>query len=165
MKKILVLFVLCISLFMGCSKQPSWVKMGSVADMKGEGKCFMAKGMAGKSVKNAALRQDSADNRAIKNLQKQLQVYTDYDYSEVISSKDKAEKIKQSLKIKSTGVIKGVRIVDRWTDDEGTIYSLARYDLDTLKKVVEMTDADLTQEQLKAMYQRIDMIYEEMEKE
>ena len=154
-----------LGLIIGCAttgKGPDWVTMGSGAYPKDEGKMFYGVGRASSDIKDKALRIETADNRARADLQRIFDTYTSYlmnDYQ----GQD-GQLIERACKTFASGHLSGVQIVDHHTDKDGTVNALAKLDLATFKKSMEMAKdlSDAAREQIR---KRSDAMFEQLEKE
>ena len=160
------------------SDQPEWVTKGSGA-FGAEGKqVFYGVGVAS-NIKNVALLQSTADNRARAEITKIFETYSASlmkDYMASVSDGDKVseeQNVEQAIKTFSAQTLSGVQIVDRWKDREtGAMYALARLDLgafsdsigkmkelsskakDYIRQNAERVHADLEKEEAKAEARR-----------
>jgi hypothetical protein len=116
---------------------PSWVNKGSGAFTEGS-PIFYGVGAAS-GIRNHALARSTADNRARAEISKLFEVYSaslmkDYagsttagDFSATAEEQD----VQQAIKTFSANTLNGVEVVDHWVHPtDGTIYSLARLDVD-----------------------------------
>lgn len=120
---------------------PAWVIQGGAAMKEGNSNVFFGVGSVD-GVRNLSLARMTADNRARAEIQKTFETYTaslmkDYMASttagiEPVSYEE--QHIENAVKTFSAGTLSGVVIIDHWFDQEcGTIYSLAKLDLDAFK--------------------------------
>lgn len=128
---------------------PDWVIRGSGAFKDVGDKVFYGVG-AVTGVRNTPIAVTAADNRARAEITKIFETYTaslmkDYAASTTgggavtgASATSEEQYIEQSIKTFSAATLSGVMVIDRWTDSlDGTLYSLARLDLDNFKNSVE----------------------------
>ena len=117
---------------------PDWVQKGSGAFGGEEGKVFY--GVASVSgIRNHSLARTTAVNRARAEIAKIFEVYSaslmkDYSVSTTtgdMSSVSEEQNVMQAVKTFSAQTLSGVQIVNHWYHPDGTIYALARLDLDT----------------------------------
>ncbi|MFQ5455815.1 MAG: LPP20 family lipoprotein [Nitrospirota bacterium] len=119
---------------------PEWAKRGMGAFLDREEKVFYGVG-AVTGIKNKPLAITSADNRARAEISKLFETYSaslmkDYTASTIAgdgSGSSEEQHIEQAIKTFSATTISGIMIVDHWTDSDGTLYSLARLNLDSFK--------------------------------
>ena len=153
---------------------PEWVTKGSGAFGAEGQKVFYGVGVAS-NIKNVALLQTTADNRARAEITKIFETYSASlmkDYMASVSDGDKVseeQNVENAIKTFSAQTLSGVQIVDRWKDKEtGAMYSLARLDLnafadsigkmkelgqkakDYIRQNAERVHADLEKEEAKA---------------
>jgi hypothetical protein len=156
------------------SQGPEWVTKGSGAFGAEGQKVFYGVGVAS-NIKNVALLQTTADNRARAEITKIFETYSASlmkDYMASVSDGDKVseeQNVESAIKTFSAQTLSGVQIVDRWKDREtGAMYSLARLDLnafadsigkmkelsakakDYIRQNAERVHADLEKEEAKA---------------
>ena len=131
------------------SDQPEWVMKGSGAFGAEGQRVFYGVGVAS-NIKNIALLQNTADNRARAEITKIFETYSASlmkDYMASVSQGDKVseeQNVEQAIKTFSAATLSGVQVVDRWKDKEtGALYALARLDLaafqDSLGKMKELS--------------------------
>lgn len=161
----LVANVLFLTFVVGCAtvqKGPDWTIKGGGAFKKDEGKIFYGVGRASSDIKDKALRIETADNRARADLQRIFDTYTAYlmkDYQ----GQD-GQLIERACKTFAAGHLSGVEIVDHYTDSDGTVHALAKLNLETFKKAMELAKelSDAAREQIR---KRSDAMFEQLEKE
>lgn len=130
---------------------PEWVNKGSGA-FGGEKKILYGVGSAS-GIRNHSLARTTADNRARAEISKIFETYSaslmkDYQASITagdFSASDEQQLVEQAIKTFSATTLNGVEIVDHWIHPvDGTIYSLARLDMDgfadTLSKQKELNE-------------------------
>ncbi|MBI3995913.1 MAG: LPP20 family lipoprotein [Nitrospirae bacterium] len=139
------------------AQPPEWVTKGSGAFKDAGSKVFYGVG-AVTGVRNRPLAQTSSENRARAEIAKIFETYTaslmkDYAASTTgggavtgASATSEEQYIEQAIKTFSSATLNGVMIIDHWTDpSDGTLYSLARLDLDSfqnsLDKIKELNSA------------------------
>lgn len=151
--------------FVGCAtvqKAPEWTIKGGGAFKKDEGKVFYGVGRASAEIKDKSLRIETADNRARADLQRVFDTYTAYlmkDYQG-----DDGQLIERACKTFSAGHLSGVEIVDHYIDKDGTVYALAKLNLETFKKAMELAK-ELSDAAREYIRKRADAMFEELEKE
>ncbi|HEY5595035.1 MAG TPA: LPP20 family lipoprotein [Nitrospiria bacterium] len=141
---------------MGCAgpqpagvQPPEWVTKGSGAfEDSGKNVFYGVGGVAG--VRNKPLAKTASENRARAEITKIFETYTaslmkDYAASTTgggavtgASATSEEQYIEQAIKTFSSATLSGVMIIDHWTDpSDGTLYSLARLDLESFKNSLE----------------------------
>lgn len=134
----------------GPSAAPDWVIKGSGAFKDTGNRVFYGIG-AVTGVHNKPIAITTADNRARAEIAKIFETYTaslmkDYAASTTggipavtgASATSEEQHIEQAIKTFSAATLSGVMIIDRWTEpSDGTIYSLARLDLENFKNSLE----------------------------
>ena len=149
---------------------PEWVTKGSGAFGGEGGQVFYGVGVAS-NIKNIALLQTTADNRARAEITKVFETYSASlmkDYMASVSDGDKVseeQNVEQAIKTFSAQTLSGVQIVDRWKDTStGAMYSLARMDLkafgDAMGKMKE-----LSQKAKDYVRQNAERVHADLEKE
>lgn len=144
--------IILLSLFLvGCAgagvknSEPEWVQKGNGAFLDKDQKAFYGVGAVA-GVANKPLAKTAADNRARAEISKIFETYSASlmrDYAASTTAGDfkrtsEEQNIEQSIKTFSANSISGVVIIDHWTDPaDGTIYSLARLDLDKFKENIQ----------------------------
>lgn len=124
-------------------KRPDWIMKGSGA-FKKEQKMFYGVGVA-EGIQSEALRRTTADNRAIAEISKQLSTVSsslmrDYMANTSVPAEQKANEeqyIENTVKTFTSNVVSGVKIIDRFQDKSGTLYSLASLNLEDLKNLAD----------------------------
>jgi hypothetical protein len=125
-------------------KFPEWVMKGSGAFGGEEGKVFYGVGSAS-GIKNHALARSTADNRGRAEIAKIFEVYSaslmkDYMASTTagdMTASSEEQHVEQAIKTFSAVTLSGVQIVDHWFHPDGTVYALARLDLQSFKDSVD----------------------------
>lgn len=126
-------------------EEPDWVQKGNGAFLDKDQKAFYGVG-AVKGVMNKPLAKTAADNRARAEVAKVFETYSaslmrDYAASTTAGDFKKTseeQNIEQTIKTFSATTLSGVIIIDHWTDpSDGTLYSLARLDLDKFKDNIQ----------------------------
>lgn len=140
-----------ILLLAGCaggslkSEEPDWVRKGTGAFLDKDQKAFYGVG-AVMGVKNKPLAKTTADNRARAEIGKIFETYSaslmrDYAASTTAGDFKKTseeQNIEQTIKTFSANTLSGVVIIDHWSDpSDGTLYSLARLDIDRFKENIQ----------------------------
>jgi hypothetical protein len=121
---------------------PEWVNKGSGAFGSGGQKAFYGVGMAS-GIKNHALARSTADNRARAEISKVFEVYSaslmkDYMASTTagdMTASSEEQHVEQAIKTFSANTMSGIQIVDHWFHPDGTIYALAKLDLEAMKNM------------------------------
>lgn len=139
------------------AQPPAWVDQGSGAFGDAGSKVFYGVGGV-TGVRNKPLARTASENRARAEIAKVFETYTaslmkDYAASTTggaavsgESATSEEQHIEQAIKTFSAMTLNGVVIIDHWTDpSDGTLYSLARLDLDSfsnsLDKMAELNSA------------------------
>ncbi|WDT73721.1 MAG: LPP20 family lipoprotein [Candidatus Manganitrophus sp.] len=126
-------------------EEPDWVQKGNGAFLDTDQKAFYGVG-AVTGVQNKPLAKTAADNRARAEVAKVFETYSaslmrDYAASTTAGDFKKTseeQNIEQTIKTFSATTLSGVIIIDHWTDPaDGTLYSLARLDLDKFKDNIQ----------------------------
>ncbi|WDT70065.1 MAG: LPP20 family lipoprotein [Candidatus Manganitrophus sp.] len=126
-------------------EEPDWVQKGNGAFLDNDQKAFYGVG-AVTGVQNKPLAKTAADNRARAEVAKVFETYSaslmrDYAASTTAGDFKKTseeQNIEQTIKTFSATTLSGVIIIDHWTDPaDGTLYSLARLDLDKFKDNIQ----------------------------
>lgn len=135
MKKYLLLFtVLCFIVACATSPKtkipPEWTSKGAGAFNDNGRKVFYGVGIAPSTITDESLRRETADNRARADIQKIFS--TSIEGSMTNYSANEVERVERTVKTLQSGKISWVQIVDRYKTSDGTIYSLAKVDLDQL---------------------------------
>jgi len=144
MKRYLLL-LLSVVFLAGCSsapKRPDWIMKGAGAFPKDK-KVLYGVGIA-EQIQSEALRRDTADNRAIAEVSKQLSVMStslmrDYMSSTSATEQEKSsgeQYVENTAKTFSSNTVSGIKIMDRW-DDGKKCYSLAELNIDDLKMMTD----------------------------
>ena len=169
MKKYITLLMVAsvAALFVGCATTPDWVQKGAGAFEKetgspGKGRVFYAQGMATGEIKDKALRQEAADNRAKADLMRIFDTYTAYLMKDYAGTE--GQLIERAVKTFSKGHISGAQIIDRWIERDGTIHSLIKFDLATFKEVMELSK-ELNESARRYIQQKADKIFDELQRE
>lgn len=127
------------------NEEPEWVRKGNGAFLDKDQKAFYGIG-AISGVMNKPLAKTAADNRARSEVGKIFETYSaslmrDYAASTTAGDFKKTseeQSIEQTVKTFSATTLSGVIIIDHWTDpSDGTLYSLARLDLDKFKDNIQ----------------------------
>ncbi len=150
---------------------PEWVMRGSGA-FGGEKNVFYAVG-AKSGVKNPALLRAAADNQARAEMQKTFETYTASlmkDYASSIATGDlsnssEEQMVEQAVKTFAAGTLNGVQIVEHWIHPvDGTMYSLARLDLDGFMDQLEKAN-ELSQKVKERVRRSAERSFAELERE
>jgi len=124
---------------------PEWVDRGSGAFSEGGRKVFYGVGSA-TGIKNRPLARTTSENRARAEISKIFKTYSaslmkDYMASTTagdMSASSEEQHVEQAIKTFSATTLSGVQIVEHWRDpSDGTMFSLARLDLDAFKDSLE----------------------------
>lgn len=162
-RPLVALLVLAVFVIVGCATvKPMWVDKGSAAFEKGKEKVFYGVGTATTEIKDKALRIETADNRARASLQKIFDTYTAYlmkDYQ----GQDGVV-VERAVKTFAAGNLSGVEITDHFTESDGTVYALAKLDLETFKKAMEMAK-EVSATAKEYLQKKADTMFSELEKE
>lgn len=145
MKKLSVLCMGLIFVLAGCAsapKRPDWIAKGSGA-FKTDKKILYGVGVAD-NINSESLRRETADNRAIAEISKQITVMStsmmrDYQASTAATSQEKSsgeQYVENTVKTFASNTVSGIKIVDRWDDGKKT-YSLAELNIDDLKSLAD----------------------------
>ena len=134
-------------MFVGCStapvsERPTWVMKGSGA-FKKDPKTLYGVGIA-ETMKPESLRRETADNRAMLEVSKQLSTVSsalmrDYMASSAIPEKDRSNSeqyVERVAKTFTDNTLVGVKIIDRWDNGKVT-YSLATLSFEDLKVMTD----------------------------
>jgi len=128
-KFILLIQVVSVNAFTAnaASGTPGWVTRGNAAVTQDDSRIFY--GVAGASgIKNPALLRSTADNRARAEIAKVFEVFSAtlmHDYQDSSGTQN----VQQAGVTLSAMSLEGVQIVDRYIDNQGTMYALASLDL------------------------------------
>lgn len=123
---------------------PEWVNKGSGLQ-EGKDKVFFGVGSAS-GIRNHSLARSTADNRARQEISKVFETYSaslmkDYQASTTagdFTASSEEQRVEQAIKTFSANTLNGVEIVDHWIHPvEGTIYSLARLDMEAFLGQIE----------------------------
>jgi phage host-nuclease inhibitor protein Gam len=126
----------------GCgASRPDWVMKGSGA-FKKDTKVFYGVGIA-EGIQSEALRRATADNRAIAEISKQLSTVStslmrDYMSSTSVPAEEKEsgeQYVENTVKTFTSNVVSGIKVIDRYQDKKGNLYSLVSLSLDDLKSL------------------------------
>jgi len=131
------------------AEPPEWVIKGSRAfNDAGKGVFYGVGAVTG--IHNKPLSISASENRARAEIAKIFETYTAAlmkDYAASVtggkavtqsSSTHEEQSVEQTIKTFSSATLSGVMIIDRWIDSsDGTVYSLARLNLDDFKNSVD----------------------------
>jgi len=145
MKKLSVLCFGIIFVLAGCAtapKRPDWITKGGAA-FKGDKKVLYGVGVAD-NISSESLRRETADNRAIAEISKQITVMStsmmrDYQASTAATTQEKSsgeQYVENTVKTFASNTVSGIKVVDRWDDGKKT-YSLAELNIDDLKSLAD----------------------------
>lgn len=123
---------------------------------------FYGQGMATAQIKDKALRQETADNRARANLQSVFDTYTAYLMKEYAGMD--GQLIERACKIFSAGHISGAQIIDRYIERDGTIHSLVKFDMERFKEAMELAK-ELSDTAREYIQKNADAMFDELQKE
>lgn len=143
MKRFLMMGVALAALAACGPSRPEWIQKGSGAFKKDQ-KTFYGVGVA-EGIRSEALRRTTADNRAIAEISKQLSTVStslmrDYMSNTSVPAEAKANEeqyIENTVKTFTSNVVSGVKVMDRYQDKSGTLYSLAAMNVDDLKRLAD----------------------------
>jgi len=132
MKKLFSVLLLC--LFAGCAGSrlkgaPDWALKGAGA-FDGGGRVFYGVGLAPASITDLSLRREAADNRARADIQRVFSSTVEGAMTTYTSND--AERVERVVKTFQSGKISWVQIVDRYIAPDGSVYSLAKLDMDNI---------------------------------
>ena len=143
--------LLALALVAGCARKntgpvannaPDWVNKSSGAFKDNGGAVFYGVGIA-QGIRNRALSQDAADDRARGEIAKQMNSYVtilkkDYQASTTAGAMDKSSEeqhVSETLKNFAKFTLHGATIIDHWKDpSDGTMFSLCKLDLAGMKQ-------------------------------
>jgi hypothetical protein len=133
MRKIFILAL--VGLFTGCAGgplkgAPAWALKGAGAFPDAGGRVFYGVGIAPGSIADASLRREAADNRARADIQRVFSATVEG--SMTTYSFNDSERVERVLRTFQSGKISWVQIVDRYSAPDGTVYSLAKLDMDRI---------------------------------
>lgn len=134
------------------SNRPLWVDKGGSAFSGDKSKAFYGVGAAS-GIKSVSMARNTADQRARAEIAKIMKsyvtsLYKDYQRATSSSADPSAtaeeQDVSNTMKSYTEAELNGVDIVDRFTDNDGTVYALAKFDfekfrdgLDQLKQLNE----------------------------
>ena len=123
------------------SNRPVWVDKGGTAFSGDKSKAFYGVGAAS-GIKSVSMARNTADSRARTEIAKTMRVYVTAlykDYQRATSSSadpsatSEEQDVSNTMKQYTEAELSGVDIVDRFTDNDGTVYSLAKLDFDKFR--------------------------------
>ncbi|MFH1367515.1 MAG: LPP20 family lipoprotein [Elusimicrobiota bacterium] len=172
MKSLSVLGLAVLFVLSGCAsapKKPDWIMKGSGA-FKSDKKVLHGVGIA-ENITSEALRRQTADNRAIAEVSKQLSVMStsmmrDYMASTSVTEQEKAsgeQYVENTVKTFASNTVSGIKIVDRWDDGKKT-YSLAELNVDDLKALSEKVN-ELSAQVKEYIIENAEMAFDKLEAE
>lgn len=109
---------------------PTWTVKGAGAFSDNGKRVFYGVGVAPATIGDESLRRETADNRARADVQKVFS--TSIEGSMTSYTTNDSERVERVLKTFQNGKISWVQIVDRYQAKDGSIYSLAKVDLDQI---------------------------------
>ncbi|HVE13659.1 MAG TPA: hypothetical protein VNI01_09715 [Elusimicrobiota bacterium] len=123
---------------------PDWVNKGSGAFKDGGQSVFYGVGIF-RGSSNPAMVRTAADERARVEIAKTLDtfvtsLYKDYMAATTAGDQSKTsdeQHVEQAFKNFSKFTLNGATVVDHWKDADGTMYALAKLDLESMKKSLE----------------------------
>ncbi len=124
---------------------PEWVTKGSGAFKEAGAGVFFGVGIA-QGIRNRALAQSAADDRARAEIAKTMNSYIvvltkDYMASTTAGAMDKSSEeqhVSSTLKNFAKFTLQGSVIVDHWKDmQDGTVFALAKLDMNAIRKTLE----------------------------
>lgn len=123
------------------SNRPLWADKGGSAFSGDKAKAFYGVGVAS-GIRSVSLARSSADQRARLEIARTMRsfvsaLYKDYQRATSSSADPKAtseeQDVQDTMKNYTEAELNGVDIVDRFTDNDGTTYSLAKLDFDKFR--------------------------------
>ncbi len=128
--------LLCLGGCATVAPVPGWVTRGSGAYPGDQGRYFYGVGRASADIKDQSLRFETADNRARADIRRVFDSYTTYLMKDMPEQKEAG--VERSLSTFSSGrvsgLLSGVQVTDRFTDEKGNVFTLILVDLETFKK-------------------------------
>lgn len=115
---------------------PAWVERGTCLFDAGSGVSGFGVGYVS-GLRNAALAQQTSDNRARAELSKVMTAVV----GAALESGDPDEKAHEVVRTALSAAMDSAQIIDRFAGQEATVYSLARLDLKALHEQVRRIDA------------------------
>ena len=175
------LLALCV--FFGCagkkdvtvappvSDRPEWVDKGGGAFAGEIGRAFYGVGI-GYGSRNPAMNRMMAGNRARSEIAKIFNTYTatlmkDYVASTMAGDPDvtsEEQHVEQTIKTFAKAELAGVQIVDHYSDSDGTIYALARMELNTFENFMKQAQ-ELSQAVRQRVVQNAERAFDELARE
>jgi hypothetical protein len=152
--KTLLLLAAAAALAAGCSSKhrlvpgaPEWVNRGGGAYRDAGERVFYGVG-AVTGIASQPLAAQAAEQRARAEVARQLdtyvaELYRDFQTSSAAGGQAPAEaqQVEGTLKTVTQVSVRGARIVEHWREPQsGTVYALARLDLDGIKATLEQAD-------------------------
>lgn len=150
--QIVLVAAVAASLAAGCSSKhklvagaPEWVNRGGGAYKDADERLFYGVG-AVTGISSQPLAAQSAEQRARADIARQLETYVgelyrDYQTSTAAAGGQapaEAQQVEGTLKTLTQVSVRGARIVDHWREPQsGTVYALARLDLEGVKATLE----------------------------
>ncbi len=123
------------------SNRPAWVDKGGSAFSGDKAKAFYGVGAAS-GIKSISMARNTADSRARGEIAKMMKTYVANlykDYQRATSSSQdpnataEEQDVSNTMKQYTEAELSGVDIVDRFTDNDGTVYALAKLDFDKFR--------------------------------
>lgn len=109
---------------------PEWTIKGAGAFNDSGKRVFYGVGMAPATIRDESLRRETADNRARAEIQKVFSASIEGSMASYTANE--SERVERVLKTFQSGKISWVQIIDRYRASDGTVYSLAKVDLDRI---------------------------------
>ena len=183
--------LLIVAIFSGCAsgpektrvtvgdhQPPDWVNQGSGAFKDGnDKKVFYGVGLAD-GIRSLSLQRTTADDRALSSIATQVKsavkrLSKDYQditakSTEVGKGKESTERenVEKAFKLLVNQTLSGAKIIDHWEHPtKNALYSLARIELTDLKKQVDTTHKELTEDDRATIKKRAEKLHDEMLKE
>jgi hypothetical protein len=123
------------------SNRPAWVDKGGSAFSGDKAKAFYGVGIAS-GIKSVSLARSTADNHARVEIARSMRSYVTAlykSYQRATSSSADAnasaeeQDVQDTMKNYTEAELSGVDVVDRFTDSDGTVYSLAKLDFEKFR--------------------------------
>ncbi|MEI7482886.1 MAG: LPP20 family lipoprotein [Elusimicrobiota bacterium] len=109
---------------------PEWISKGAAAFKESGKYVFYGIGIAPATISDESLRREAADNRARADIQKVFSVSIEGSMTNYTANE--GERVERVLKTFQSGKMNWVKIVERYQAPDGTVYSLAKIDLEQI---------------------------------
>jgi len=109
---------------------PQWALKGAGAFGDAGGRVFYGVGIAPPNITDDSLRREAADNRARADIQRVFS--STVEGAMTTYTTNDAERVERVVKTFQSGKISWVQIVDRYIAPDGSVYSLAKLDIDKI---------------------------------